>query len=488
MRKVVVILVLLALAVPCAMAQEQQKRLENHVYSLASDAMRGREAGSADALKAAQYVKEEFKKMGLKPYCEDYEEQFTLKQRPGMFRNIVGVIEGSDPQLKNEYIVIGGHYDHLGTKADGTVYNGADDNASGTAAIIEVARQLMAHRSELKRSVIICAFDAEEIGLHGSTFMANAMEHRGPIADGRVKMMMSVDMVGWLKQGGSLRLTGTGTLKGCSAMLEEVAAQTGIKVTTSGFESSPFTATDTQPFAKLGVPTLAVTTGLKSPYHKPEDDPELIDYPGLSKVVDYLAALTLRMASAEEAMEPTGRVAAKHRGERHFFEAGPTIGFNTSAISFPYAAFDGKAMYGWQGGLATRMNFNRYFSLEIDALYELNRSAYPNMADIYNSSLTYRREELLVPATLLVHLGDNSMSFDLGVGGYYGYAFNTSLKDYTAFPQHHYGWQWGFGFSAGPLFWHLMCYYQLSDIFLNGDGSMPHTQHHCVTWTLGWLF
>lgn len=475
----------MVLAVPCLMAQEQQERLEEHLYYLASDAMRGREAGSADALKAAQYVEEEFRKMGLSPWMECYEQPFTVKQSQGTCRNIVGVIEGSDPQLKQEYIILGAHYDHLGTKADGTVYNGADDNASGTAAIIEVARQLLSHRAELKRSVIICAFDAEEIGLHGSNIMANCMDVMAP---NRVRMMMSIDMVGWLRQGGALRLTGTGTLKGCSDMLDEVAALTGIKIATSGFESSPFTATDTEPFARRGIPTLAVTTGLKSPYHKPEDDPELIDYPGLSKVVDYLAVLTLRMASDKEAMEPTGRVAAKHSGCRRFFEAGPMVGFNTSAISFPYAAFDGKAMYGWQGGIATRMNFGRYLALGIDAVYDLNRSAYPYEADLYNGSLTYRRESLLVPATLIIHLGKPSMSFDLGVGGYYGYAFNTSLPVCTDFPQHQYGWQWGFGFSAGPLFWHLMCYYQLSDLFLNGDGSMPHTQHHCVTWTLGWLF
>lgn len=483
MRKLLAILVLTVLALQCVVAQDQQKRLEGHLYYLASDAMRGREAGSADALKAAQYVKEEFRKMGLSPWMECYEQPFMVKQSQGKCRNIVGVIEGSDPQLKQEYIVLGAHYDHLGTKADGTVYNGADDNASGTAAIIEVARQLLSHRAELKRSVIICAFDAEEIGLHGSNIMANCMDVMAP---NRVRMMMSIDMVGWLRQGGALRLMGTGTLKGCSDMLDEVAALTGIKIATRGFESSPFTATDTEPFARRGIPTLAVTTGLKSPYHKPEDDPELIDYPGLSKVVDYLAALTLRMASDKEAMEPTGRVAAKHSSCRRFFEAGPMVGFNTSAISFPYAAFDGKAMYGWQGGIATRMNFGRFVALGIDAVYDLKRSAYPYEADLYNGSLTYRRESLLVPATLIIHLGKPSMSFDLGVGGYYGYAFSTSLPVCTDFPQHQYGWQWGFGFSAGPLFWHLRCYYQQSPLF--GDAAMPNTEHHSVTWTLGWLF
>ena len=79
---------------------------------------------------------------------------------------MVGVIEGSDPELKNEYIVLGAHYDHLGVR-NGKVYNGADDNASGSAALIEVARELFSKRDSLRRSVIIAAFDAEELGLWG---------------------------------------------------------------------------------------------------------------------------------------------------------------------------------------------------------------------------------------------------------------------------------------------------------------------------------
>ena len=143
-----------------------------------------------------------------------------------------------------------------------------------------MARQLLARRGELKRSVIICAFDAEEMGLYGSKALSKEMMNLGLI--GKVKMMMSIDMVGWLKQGKHLSFTGTGTLKDCADMIKEVAAQTGVPVSTRRFESSPFTATDTEPFASKGVPTLAVTTGLKSPYHKPGDDPELIDYPAYS--------------------------------------------------------------------------------------------------------------------------------------------------------------------------------------------------------------
>ena len=142
------------------MAQTQQQRLEKHVYYLASDSLQGRQAGSDDSRKAAAYIENEYRQMGLKPFGSSYRHYFVRRvaaregsaipinpdsvdyyeqhNRP-VYCNLVGVIEGSDPALKNEFVVIGGHYDHLGVK-NGEVYNGADDNASGTAAVTEVAR------------------------------------------------------------------------------------------------------------------------------------------------------------------------------------------------------------------------------------------------------------------------------------------------------------------------------------------------------------
>ena len=94
------------------------------------------------------------------------------------YKNVVAVIEGSDPVLKDQYIVLGAHYDHLGVKK-GQIYNGADDNASGSAAIIEIARALEPQRGSLKRSVVIAAFDAEELGLYGSNHLAARLDTLG---------------------------------------------------------------------------------------------------------------------------------------------------------------------------------------------------------------------------------------------------------------------------------------------------------------------
>ena len=234
-----------------AQQQGQRSRLERHVYTLAADSLNGRKAGSLDAEKARQYIEHEWHAMGLKPMWDgSYRMGFTLGEQSG-FCNLVACIEGSDPVLKDEYIVIGGHYDHLGVK-NGKVYNGADDNASGTACVTEVARQLLARQKELKRSVIVCAFDAEEIGLIGSSFLASTLKDKGII--GRVKVMMSVDMVGWLREGKALTLEGTGTLADGAGLTDPKSLGIDIPIRTKRFENSLFTATDTEPLPKKGLP------------------------------------------------------------------------------------------------------------------------------------------------------------------------------------------------------------------------------------------
>ena len=212
-RKIVVLVFSLLWVGYSLLAQTQQQRLERHLYYLASDSLQGRKAGTDDSRKAAAYIENEYRQMGLQPFGSTYRHYFIMQAaslRGGampinpdsadyyaehdrtVYCNSVGIIPGSDPALKNEFIVVGGHYDHLGVR-NGEVYNGADDNASGTAAITEMARQLLARRGELKRSVIICAFDAEEMGLYGSKALSKEMARLGLI--GKVKMMMSIDMV-----------------------------------------------------------------------------------------------------------------------------------------------------------------------------------------------------------------------------------------------------------------------------------------------------
>ena len=200
-------------------AQTTEQNLRKHVFYMAADSLNGRKAGSMDANKVAHYIAREYEKAGLKPFFDNWFYDFHLGYDTATtYRDVVGWIEGTDPELKNQYILVGAHYDHLGVK-NNEIYNGADDNASGSATVIEMARMLA--QKPLKYSVIFCAFDAEEIGLHGSTALSRKLNKMNLIPN--IRLMMSIDMVGWYSQSGFLRLAGVGTLEKGRKMMHDLA-------------------------------------------------------------------------------------------------------------------------------------------------------------------------------------------------------------------------------------------------------------------------
>ena len=412
------------LAATCAtmFSQTRQERLTEHVYYFASDSLYGRAAGSEYAAKAAAYIVNEYESMGLKPFYDDWYMPFNTKGND--YKNVVAVLEGNDPELKNQYIVIGAHYDHLGVKK-GEIYNGADDNASGSAAVIEIARALSSNRDKLKRTVVIAAFDAEELGLYGSNALADRMLGEDGLD---VRLMMSVDMVGWYKATNSLTLEGVATIKDSRKVLQTEKLNLKLK----NFEWSPVTATDTEGFARRQVPTLAISTGIKSPYHKPEDDADLIDYEGLDKVTDYLTDLTME-AATDETLAASGRVARKHMNGHPILEVGLSLGTGSSHFNFPDAPFEGKTGFSYGGGVSAQLNFGHrsHFGIKADALFAQTSAPYLDETAIYSSSLKYKGSELRVPVQLIYQGGGTGTAF-LGFGGYYGHRFKTSLPaDWT---------------------------------------------------------
>ena len=477
------ILFLVSFLLVCGLAaaqSPQQERLEKHVYYMASDSLKGRCAGTVDADKAARYIVRQFEEMGLDPFFEDGYFQPFEKYGTNTYKNIVGIIPGSDPVLKDEYIVIGAHYDHLGIKDD-KIYNGADDNASGTATVIETARILKSRQGQLKRSVIVAAFDAEEKGLWGSTELAGVLDIS------KVKLMMSVDMVGWLREGKTLRLEGAATIRDGREVLEAEARKMQLDISAKDFETAILTATDTQGFAKKSVPTLAVTTGLKSPYHKPEDDAELIDYQGMDKITSYMADVTECFANQPDPL-PSGRIAFIHGGRRKALEIGPSVSLANSYISFPGAAFNGKTRNGFEAGIAAQAWLGRHSALEVKALYGQHNARYPDGDDLYGSELRYHQESVLVPATLLFCAGEMGMDFSLGIGGYYGYILNAGVE---GLPSHtvnrnQWGIGWSVGFRVGKIKFSGERRYQLNPLFAGGDG--PDARLDTGTFSIGFVF
>ena len=476
----IIITCLLLIVSGSTFAQTQQERLTRHVYTLAGDSLRGREAGSEDAAKAAAYIVNQFEEIGIQPYFEEGWYQ-TFEKRGTTYKNVVGIIPGNDPVLKDEYIIIGAHYDHLGV-SDGQIYNGADDNASGTATIIEVARILKSQQSNLRRSVIVAAFDAEEVGLWGSNYLSRQLDLS------KVKLMMSIDMVGWLEKGKTLRLQGAATIKDGKRLLREEAEKMNIDIKPKDFETSVLGATDTQDFAKKGVATLYVTTGLKSPYHKPEDDPELIDYKGLDRVTDYMADLTMRCATDED-FAPSGKISPIHSGKKKVLEIGPTVSLVNGSITFPKAGFNGKSRCGVNAGLMVQVNLSKHLALETGAQYELLRAKYPDMSDPFNAYLPYQQQSILVPANFLVNIGGApGVDVYLEMGGFYGRVLNTQFAEASelSIDPNQYGLSWTIGFRLGKVKISGGRRYQLNPMFVN-EGA-PNAKLQAGNFTIGYYF
>ena len=401
--------------------------------------MQGRKAGSIYAKMASEYIIKQWEEIGIEPYGDN--NSFLQIFNNYNFQNVVGIIRGNDAVLKNEYIVVGAHYDHLGVKNE-NIYNGADDNASGVAALIELGRELKSNQSQLKRSVILIAFDAEEVGLIGSTYFTN---HPDTPIEG-IKLMISVDMVGWYKASGAVSYVGSGTIKGGKEMLSNSRiVPSDLNVATKKFERSIFTATDTQPFAEKGISTLAVTTGLKSPYHKPNDEAHLIDYDGLMLITKHLKNF-VETVSCDADYESSGKLAKKHRPLQKFmFGISANIGSNH--YHYTDGVFNGKGFTSYGAGLISQVNFGNY-AIRPEIHYDRIRAKDP--------AGTIAINKLTVPVSFVLQTLELGMGFDLFIGGYYSYHFdgkqgNEKIDFENTFNRQEGGFTYGLGMSLGSV-------------------------------------
>ena len=173
------------------------ERVGDIMNYLASDDLKGRDSGSEGIEMAAKYIENYLKSYGVKPYFDSYRDTIANYKDPSY--NIVGIVEGNDPALKDEYIVIGAHYDHIGTIAPENgdyIVNGANDNASGTTSVMEMARYFGTHKTN-KRSLIFAFFTAEEKGLLGSEHLAKRLHEQ----DLNLYTMLNFEMTGVPLQG-----------------------------------------------------------------------------------------------------------------------------------------------------------------------------------------------------------------------------------------------------------------------------------------------
>lgn len=166
--------------------------LKETVTYLASDELQGRDTGSPGIEKAAVYIENKLKSYNIKPYFDSYRDHYSARGRDAF--NVIGFIEGNDPDLKNELIIIGAHYDHIGfgKKVDNdSIANGANDDASGTAAVLAMARYF-ASKTNNKRSFLFTLYSGEEMGLLGSKHLADQLKAK----NAEVYTMLNIEMIG----------------------------------------------------------------------------------------------------------------------------------------------------------------------------------------------------------------------------------------------------------------------------------------------------
>lgn len=193
--KITILLILLTTVLSCLPLKVQMPTLldvENSLYYLASDELEGRKTGTIGIEKAAVFIETIFKENNIKPYFKTYRDSFNLKDITGY--NIVGYLEGTDTNLKNEFVILGAHYDHIGNAKEvngDTIANGANDDASGTVAILEWAKYFSKANNN-KRSILFTLYDAEEMGLKGSEHLAKKLN--GSNID--IYTMINFEMIG----------------------------------------------------------------------------------------------------------------------------------------------------------------------------------------------------------------------------------------------------------------------------------------------------
>ena len=291
---------------------QNQDNMRQAVEYLASQELGGRYPATIGDTLASEFITNQLRKLKFKPVVKEkknkgFYQDFTYgKTERRTTHNIIAVLPGKDKRLRNEYIVVGSHYDHLGMGGKGSgsrrpdtlaVHPGADDNASGDAVVLELAKYFK--KAGSPRSIIFMFFGAEEQGIIGSKKFLEWMKEdddQRKNLPGDLKSivaMVNLDMVGRMRDN-ALSVSGTGTSSEFQAIVEQVAKQTQLHVTCVPDGYGP---SDHASFVAADIPVLFLTTGGHMEYHTPGDVPSTLNYDGMQHTLEFSRELVTRLAS-----------------------------------------------------------------------------------------------------------------------------------------------------------------------------------------------
>ncbi len=267
-----------------------EESVAKNLKTLASDEMEGRASGTKGANMAADFLKEFLEEQNIKPYFSTHFD--TLKNFSPVTYNVVGFIEGNDPKLKNEFVIFGAHYDHIGISKTGVngdfINNGANDDASGVIAVMEIAKYFVKHKTN-KRSILIAFFTAEEEGLLGSAEMAMRLKKQ----NFNLYSMLNFEMIGTpMKANHDSYVTGF-SRGNIAEMINAYAGKKLVGYLPMEFQYQLFMRSDNYPFfLEFNTPCHAVSTFDFTNfdyYHHVKDEFELMDTKHMSSLIqDYL--------------------------------------------------------------------------------------------------------------------------------------------------------------------------------------------------------
>ncbi len=276
-------------SVPVSPTALRVQDMQAHIYFLASDELEGRGTGTRGCYMASEYIAAHWRRLGLLPGNGDsYFHHFDVRSRTGEMldaRNTCAILPGTDPELADQYLVIGGHHDHAGLGdsltggmgAYGEIHNGADDNASGASGVMELAEYFAAH--PLRHPILFITFSAEEAGLLGSA----AFIEDEVVDPNKMVAMLNLDMIGRMSDD-YLFVGGLGSGKELHSILDPVFE--GNDGFDFEFHDGGEAPSDNTNFYRAGVPALFFFTNIHEDYHLPTDDAPLINYEGAVRILN----------------------------------------------------------------------------------------------------------------------------------------------------------------------------------------------------------
>ncbi len=379
--------------------------LRKHVSFLASDTLEGRAAGTRGGQAAAAYLQSEFRRLGL----AGAGDAGGLTQEFGRgYRNLLALLPGRDPDLQHETVIVCGHFDHVGYGNSsnslgpyGYIHNGADDNASGTAAIIEVAEAIAQLEDAPRRTILFALWDAEEAGLQGSYHWT-----RQPTRDLKsVKLVINVDMVGRLRDEG-LSLYGVRSMAGMRQFISHANQVAAVPIE---FDWTNRDDSDHWPFALQQIPYVFLHTGDHPDYHRPSDDIDKLNLNGMQQIARLMFDLTLRAANDDRPARFRPECRQEGRSQQLTVERQaklpPRLGINWQRDRQPGEAFRIERVHpgspAAQAGLRPGDTLTRFGDREAEQIDDLTQVVFASRSRV---QVGVTRPGAVAPMTLEVEL------------------------------------------------------------------------------------